>query len=384
MPQRIRGWQPGGSRPLIERAGTTYVETFPLGTFDVVLGVDASWSPDGRSLAYRRGGALYVSDAKGLGERRVASWASPQSADVTGPVWSPDGTEYAFADGPALNVARADGSGTRTVFGSDGQSLNPSWSAEGPDSVRAHQRRPLVDLARGSTRRLVGAGHPGQRERPLPQFSPVSDRLAFISDRQHIPGEASPYRYALYVAFQTATVRQARRRRSPLLAGALVADAAQLAVVCGPGVPPVRASTSSARRAARAAPPLEPVPLRGRPRATTVRGTPYLDYLRGFAGQRHALRRQRQEPSRVTTATTGSTAARETTRLRRARQRPPRRQAPATTRSRAAREGHARRRAGRRHGRGAGRLPRHDRLRARPRHAPRSTGSTSSAAANTC
>jgi hypothetical protein len=286
VPQRIRGWQPGGRRPLIERAGTTYVETFPLGTFDVLVGVDASWSPDGRSLAYRRGDSLYVSDAKGLGERRVATWAAPQSSDVTGPVWSPDGTEIAFADGAALNVARTDGFGIRTIFRSDGLNLNPSWSADGTRiaferNTGDHWSIWLAE-AHGA---WVGPVIEGNENDRFPQFSPVSDRLAFISDRLHIPGEASPYRYALYVAAQIGNrpVKLVDDVR-PDGPGRWSASAAQVAVAAGQecgrfgiyvvssggGVKPHRRSNLCR--------------FEGGSGNDLVRGTPYLDYLRGLAG----------------------------------------------------------------------------------------------------
>jgi Ca2+-binding RTX toxin-like protein len=286
VPQFIRGWQPGGTAPLIQRAGTTYIETFPPSTFDLVLGVDASWSPDGRSLAYRRSNTLYVSDAKGRGERQVATWVAPQSSDVTGPVWSPDGTEIAFVDGTALKVARADGSGTRTVFGSDGQNLNPSWSADGTRlaferNTGEHWSIWLVSANGAGASQVVG----GNENDRFPQFSPVSDRLAFISDRLHIPGEASPYRYALYLAFPIGArplklVDDVR----PDGPGRWSATAAQLAVAAGQecqrfgiyvvssagGVKPHRRSNLCR--------------FEGGPGNDVVRGTPYLDYLRGLAG----------------------------------------------------------------------------------------------------
>jgi hypothetical protein len=46
---------------------------------------------------------------------------------------------------------------------------------------------------------LPGVLLEGRDNYRFPQFSPVSDELAFISDRQHVKGGATMYQYALYL-----------------------------------------------------------------------------------------------------------------------------------------------------------------------------------------
>jgi dipeptidyl aminopeptidase/acylaminoacyl peptidase len=59
------------------------------------------WSPDGRKLAFLRGGLLWVMNADGSGKRRLTT------RPASGPAWSPDGRWIAFASagcvgGPAV------------------------------------------------------------------------------------------------------------------------------------------------------------------------------------------------------------------------------------------------------------------------------------------
>jgi hypothetical protein len=49
------------------------------------------WSPDGRQLAYLKGGRLWTMKADGTGKRRLTTRAA------SGPSWSPDGRSIAFA-----------------------------------------------------------------------------------------------------------------------------------------------------------------------------------------------------------------------------------------------------------------------------------------------
>ena len=200
----LRGWRPGANELLLQTGGRTEVvaETgTPLAT---IAGTDASWSPDGARIAFERGGSLYAADARGGGETLLASGLRRASRDVLGSVWSPDGAELAVASVAAggrsssLLAVAADGSGTRTVFSGPGENVNPSWSPDGRtlafESDAGGRWRVLEAAADGSGARTL----PGAGDSRFPQFSP-SGVLALISDRQHIPGEASRYRYALYV-----------------------------------------------------------------------------------------------------------------------------------------------------------------------------------------
>jgi hypothetical protein len=202
----VRGWVPGTEDLLVQVDGAhtllqgDSIKDRPINGF---LGVDASASPDGSRVAYLRDGVLYVAPtfASG-GEHAVASGLAPPSWDVLGPVWSPDSTRIAIASGSSLLLVNADGSGSRVLFTGENQSVNPSWSHDGKliafeRNFAAHWQIWIV-WADGSAPAQMYLQTSSSNFR-FPQWSPVSDALAFISDRQHARGGATPYQYALYV-----------------------------------------------------------------------------------------------------------------------------------------------------------------------------------------
>lgn len=203
---RLRGFIPGTEHLLVEvddghtllLADTSRAQA-PLATYP---GIDAGASPDGRRVAYLRGGTLYVAALDGSGEHAVASDIAPPSRDVVGPAWSPDGSRIAIASGHSLLVVKTDGSGTQTVWTGTNQNVNPSWdgntalaweSNDGPhwqiDEWRA--------CSLCGVRTLLASPNANFR---FPQFSPDGAELAFISDRQHVPGGATRFRFALYTS----------------------------------------------------------------------------------------------------------------------------------------------------------------------------------------
>ena len=66
------------------------------------IDLDATWSPDGKQIAYRRrepsGTYIYIGTIDGKKEERVAIGA--------GPTWAPDGTEIAFLSGYGSGLVR--------------------------------------------------------------------------------------------------------------------------------------------------------------------------------------------------------------------------------------------------------------------------------------
>ena len=89
-----------------------------------------TWSPDGSSIAFTRGGSLSVINADGTGERSLGSFGYPVS-------WSPDGTRIAAVGGPefsdiwvvpvgggqAVNLTRSATPEVEAVWSPDGQRL---------------------------------------------------------------------------------------------------------------------------------------------------------------------------------------------------------------------------------------------------------------------
>jgi dipeptidyl aminopeptidase/acylaminoacyl peptidase len=171
-----------------------------------VPGTDATWSPDGDRIAFLSGDALVVAAAGGADAATLATGVVPPLSDVTGPAWSPDGSAVAIATGSTVEVVPTDGSAPPyVVFDQPGDNVDPSWSHDG--TTIAFER--FAD-GRWSVW-LVGADGMNAREAPFssgsstnnrfPQWSPVDDRLAFLSDRSG--------QYALYVAAADGTTSPA-------------------------------------------------------------------------------------------------------------------------------------------------------------------------------
>lgn len=151
---------------------------------------DPSWSPDGRRIAFVRGGALFVMDADGSDVRQLAFGAG-SSRD---PSWSPDGTKIVYAHSlPGadpdwdLYTVPASGSvnlGERLTSG-DTDDLDPDWSPEGSRiaftrrASRTGTDRVHLVNADGSDLTRLGDGTSGTRQ---PAWSPDASRLAYITD----------------------------------------------------------------------------------------------------------------------------------------------------------------------------------------------------------
>ena len=92
---------------------------------------DPAWSPDGSAIVFEKGVDLWLIDADGTHERRLA--------DITGtevlPAWSPDGRWIAFSEPGSTSPIRAvrpDGSGLRTVV-PDRSASPPHVGAQDPN-----------------------------------------------------------------------------------------------------------------------------------------------------------------------------------------------------------------------------------------------------------
>jgi RTX calcium-binding nonapeptide repeat (4 copies)/WD40-like Beta Propeller Repeat len=211
----LRGWIPGRHWLLVQLTGTETIATTGgrfSGPSAIFHGFDASASPDGTRVAYLRAGTLYVARVEQLpatpvypipvpAEQKIATGVSPPTWDVTGPVWSPDGTRIVVASGSSLLLVNADGSGSHVLFTGENQSVNPSWSPDGRQiaferNAGAHWQIWIVQPDGAFAQPFLSDAAPYDNR--YPRFSPVSDTIAYVSDRQHVKGGATPYQYALY------------------------------------------------------------------------------------------------------------------------------------------------------------------------------------------
>jgi RTX calcium-binding nonapeptide repeat (4 copies)/WD40-like Beta Propeller Repeat len=277
----LRGFVPGTTHLLVQTEDETRVVTGsrfdgPLATID---GVDATASPDGTRVAYFRDGELFVSRIDGSGERQLAAPASLPNGDLVGPAWSPGGAQVAIASASGLLVAASDGSSSKEIV--SGPVASPSWSPDGStiayeSRVPPHDSIRLVDAGGTNDRLLAG----GVYQNRLPQFSPVSNRVAFLSNRKEILPQ-----YRLYLQDASSTVAHALvddvdpaspPRWSPT--AALIAVAARQECRRG-GIYTVRSAIGSrpARHSNRCR-------LDGTAHGDRIVGTQYFDIVNGLGG----------------------------------------------------------------------------------------------------
>jgi dipeptidyl aminopeptidase/acylaminoacyl peptidase len=141
---------------------------------------DASWSPDGRRLAYVAPGAgaatdLFVADADGTHRGRI-TWT--EGVDETSPSWAPDGKRLVVERGAQIVTVRSDGSGQRVLAAG----MEPAWSpggrriayGDGDDLF-------VVGARRRDSKARLGAGHP-KRAGVVAGWAPPRLRLGGVRD----------------------------------------------------------------------------------------------------------------------------------------------------------------------------------------------------------
>ncbi|HEX5121692.1 MAG TPA: winged helix-turn-helix domain-containing protein [Rhodanobacteraceae bacterium] len=166
------------------------LDRIPYAHDNADLDLDARYSPDGRLIAFRRGASpysdLFVVDAIGGEVRQLTHLASR----MRGFDWTRDGTALVFSsshEGPQALYTVSVGDGRIESLG-----VEP---AEFPSAARANDtvvyeiprlRTQLATVALGSgdiaevTPRAIA---PSTGNDGAPTFSPVDDRVAFVSDR---------------------------------------------------------------------------------------------------------------------------------------------------------------------------------------------------------
>ena len=124
--QPVRDGGPGPPSIYVARADGSRVTHLTSGGYP-------AWSPDGRSIAFVRGGQIRLINSDGSGERILAL-----NAGYSPPGWSPDGTKIVYGSGiegdiSVLNVT-SPGASTRLIEGDGSNGLFPAapqWSSDG-------------------------------------------------------------------------------------------------------------------------------------------------------------------------------------------------------------------------------------------------------------
>ncbi len=89
-----------------------------------------AWSPNGKEIAFRSGGAIELMESDGTDQRPLATGMKSSTPD-----WSPDGARIVFSGGGGfqtdLYVVDTNGTQTTALTHDHGANYHPSWSPDG-------------------------------------------------------------------------------------------------------------------------------------------------------------------------------------------------------------------------------------------------------------
>ncbi len=137
-------------------------------------------------------GTVWVMNADGSGQRRLANGGVPGCGQEWGHAWSPDGREIAFVGGssppgsspPKIYVMNADGSGQRELTRTTGFPDSPAWSPDGRKIAFVSRRDGNLEIyvmnADGTEQRRLTRNTVRDS---FPVWSPDGRRIAFVSRR---------------------------------------------------------------------------------------------------------------------------------------------------------------------------------------------------------
>ncbi|MDG4791162.1 cell wall-binding repeat-containing protein [Micromonospora sp. WMMD1102] len=114
-------------------SGPSEVGVFDGSSFQEILddASNPSVSPNGKRVAFVRGGQIYAADIDGTGVIAITSNAVTHDH----PTWSPDGNTIAFSNGSGVATAPANGSGAANPTPVSGLSGVPSYQPRRTDTV---------------------------------------------------------------------------------------------------------------------------------------------------------------------------------------------------------------------------------------------------------
>ncbi|MCH8268574.1 MAG: S9 family peptidase [Acidobacteria bacterium] len=144
------------------------------------------WSPDGKRIAFARGGDIWIRDLDGSTSRRLIEEA--YAGGNSSPVWSPDGSRIAFVSGKSgfsqIGVVHVATGRITPITYSQNIHSNVSWSPDGTQLTFV--RNDDMGMSRHVVvARADGTGQPklltrGKSVSRSPQFSPDGSTVAYI------------------------------------------------------------------------------------------------------------------------------------------------------------------------------------------------------------
>ena len=179
--------------------------TFPLTDDSAALEVEPRWSPDGSQLLFRTSTGVFIAPALGGHSREIISNSGTDSISTAS--WSPDGRQIVFAQGDSIFVADADGQSRHVIARGVPEVSWCRWSALSARiacvSGNSIAKDPGANFANKAPSAIVVVPAAGGRAvhvtadhamNQSPEWSPSSDRLFFISNRD---GPLDVYEVAL-------------------------------------------------------------------------------------------------------------------------------------------------------------------------------------------
>lgn len=160
-----------------------------------------AWSPDGSTIAYLQGTALYLMDADGKNRRPVGTPAT--LGEVFWASWSPDGSRLAIermrpSGGWEIATVGVDGSGLRVLTPAGAHDSWPAWSPDGKKiafgTLSGDDKWALAVMnANGHGRRTLTS--PPTLHQVSPSWSPDGRWIAYHAYREGVGAEAIVVRH---------------------------------------------------------------------------------------------------------------------------------------------------------------------------------------------